>query len=111
MGWRPFDNGVTIGQRGSEDGIILIDEEHELGARITLERECSNGVPFAVTCGIYGWFFHTRFVGSEAEADFAAMKDGLAAILAAIPRVDDPAADAKCVAVSEFLQAFVSRFP
>jgi hypothetical protein len=90
MGWQPFDNGATIGQRGSEGGVILRDEEHELGARITLERDCSHGVPFAVTCGIYRWFFHTRFLGSEVEAAFPAMLDGLAAILDSILLVDDP---------------------
>jgi hypothetical protein len=93
--WEPFDGGATVGQRGSEDGVIFRDEEHKLGARITLERDCAHGVPFAVSCGIYGWFFHTRFVGSEAEAEFPAMMEGLEAILDTIPRVEDPAADAK----------------
>lgn len=83
--WRPFEDGATVGRRGSEDGIIHRDEEHDAGARITLERGCSHGVPFAVTCGIYGWFFHTRLLGSEAEAEFPAMRDGLAAILDIIP--------------------------
>jgi len=36
MGWVPLDHGATIGQRGSENGIIVRDEEHELGARVTL---------------------------------------------------------------------------
>jgi hypothetical protein len=60
---------------------------------------------------VYGWFFHTRFLGSEAEAEFPAMLEGLAAILSTVPRVDDPEADAKCVGVSEAIQAFVARFP
>lgn len=111
MGWLPFDNGATVGQRGSEDGIILRDEEHDLGARITLEQGCSHGVPFAVTCGIYGWFFHTRMLGSEAEGEFATMRDGLAAILARIPRLDDPQADAKGADISESIQKFVAEFP
>jgi hypothetical protein len=109
--WRPFENGATVGQRGSEDGVIVRDDEHELGARITLERDCSHRVPFAVTCGIYGWFFHTRFLGSEAEAEFPAMRDGLAAILDIIPRVDDSGGDAKMSAVSEAISQFVARFP
>jgi hypothetical protein len=109
--WRPFENGTTIGQRGSEDGIIVLDDAHELGARITLERDCSHGIPFAVTCGVYGWFFHTRFLGSESEAEFLAMLDGLSAILDIIPRIDDPEADAKKVAVSESISRFVDRFP
>src|SRR5205823_3097023 len=111
MVWRSFDNGATVGQRGPEEGIILRDEEHELGARITLEENCSHGVPFTVTCGIYGWFFHTRFLSSKAAAEFAAMMDGLSHILGSIPSVDDPNADAKCTEVSKAIQAFVARFP
>jgi hypothetical protein len=108
--WRSFENGATVGQRGSEGGVILRDDEHELGARITLERDCSHGVPFAVTCGVYGWFFHTRLMGSEGEAEFPAMRDGLAAILDIIPRVGDTAA-ARIGAVSEAITDFVARFP
>ena len=109
--WRPFQGDATVGQSGSEGGTILRDEEHESGARITLEAGCLHGIPYAVTCGIYGWFFHTRFLGSEAEADLPGMCDGLEAILAIIPRVDDPEADGKMVAVSEAIAEFVSRFP
>jgi hypothetical protein len=109
--WRLFEDGVTIGKKGSKDGIILRDEEHDAGARITLERGCSRGAPYAVTCGIYGWFFHTRLLGSEKEADYAAMREGLAAILDIIPRVGEPEAIAKMVAVGEAVQAYVSRFP
>lgn len=109
--WRPYRDGATVGQRGSEDGIILPDEEHDAGARITLERGGSHGVPFAVTCGIFGWFFHTRLLGSEVEAEFPAMCEGLAAILEIIPRADDPEADARMAPVSEAIKAFVSRFP
>ena len=109
--WQPFDNGATIGQRGSEGGLILRDDEHQLGARITLERDCSHGIPFAVTCGIYGWFFHTRFLGPEAETELPAMRDGLAAILDMIPRLNDAAGEAKLSAVSEAIRQFVDRFP
>jgi hypothetical protein len=111
MSWHSFDNGATVGQRGSEDGVILRDEDHELGARITLERDCAHGVPIAVTCGIYGWFFHTRMLGSEEEAEFPAMKAGLTTILDTIPRSDDPEADAKMSRVCDAIQAFVARFP
>jgi hypothetical protein len=109
--WRLFQNGATVGQVGSEGGVILCDKEHDLGARITLERECSNAVPIAVTCGIYGWFFHTRFLGSEAEAEFQAMLDGLEAILDIIPLVDDPGVVAKAGKVSQTINSFVARFP
>jgi hypothetical protein len=108
--WKLFDNGATVGQRGSEGGVIVCDEVHEAGARATLERDCGSA-PWTVTCGIYGWFFHTRFLGSEAEAEFPAMLDGLAAIVDSIPRVDDPGADAKMGTVGEAISEFVARFP
>jgi hypothetical protein len=108
--WRSFDNGMTIGQPGSEGGVTVRDEEHELGARAALERDCPSA-PWSVTCGVYGWFVHTRFSGSEAEAEFPAMLAGLAAILNLIPRKDDPAAHAKVGPVNEAISRFVSRFP
>ena len=110
MVWRLFDDGATVGRPGSEGGVTVRDEEHEMSARATLARD-SSLAPWTVTCGVYGWFFHTRFLGSEAEADFPAMLDGLAAILDRIPRVDDPVADAKMGAVSEAIEEFVARFP
>ena len=109
--WRRFENGVTIGQYGSEGGVILRDDEYESSARITLERDCSHGVPFSVTCGIYGWFFHTRRLGSETEAEFAMMCDELAEIVNIVPQANDPDADSKMGAVSEAIHRFVDRFP
>jgi len=76
--WHPFENGSTIGQPGSEQGVTVRDEEHSLGARITLER-AAGSAPFAITCGIYGWMLHTRFFGSEDEANaqYVLMKSAL----------------------------------
>ena len=111
MSWQPFDDGATIGQRGSDDGVILRDDEHELGARITLERDCFHGIPFAITYGIYGWFFHTRFLGSEAEDEFDVMRDALGAIVDSIPSVEDPEKDAKISEVYRSIESFVTRFP
>jgi hypothetical protein len=108
--WRPFENGATIGQAGNERGVIVRDDEHEGGARITLERDCVT-VPWTVTCGVYGWFVHTRLLSSEAEAEFAEMQAGLAAILELIPLADDPEVDAKMDRVSEAISEFVARFP
>jgi len=109
--WQQFDNGATVERCGSEGGIVLRDQEHPAGARITLERDCSNGIPFAVTCGIYGWFFHTRFLGSELEAEFPAMLEALVAILNIIPDADETDTDAKTDEISVAIGAFVSRFP
>ena len=112
MSWSPFESGTSLGQRGSEDGVILRDEEHEEGSRITLERDGSTA-PFAITCGIYGWMFHTRFFGTEAEAttEYELMKAGLAEILSAIPYNNDPEKHAKRDRVVELIQEFVERFP
>jgi hypothetical protein len=112
VSWKPFDNGATIGKCGSENGVIVRDEEHELGARITLERG-GEIAPFAITCGIYGWMFHTCFVRLEAEAatEYGRMQEALAAILNTIPPADDPDADAKCKGVADSIAAFVEQFP
>ena len=37
--WHQFEDGATLGQKGSESGVILRDEEHPQEARITLERD------------------------------------------------------------------------
>lgn len=73
--WSFFDSGKTIGTIGSEEGVIIRDEEHSEGARLTLE---SDGVtaPYSITSGVYGVFFHTTFVSSrdKAESIFEEMK-------------------------------------
>ncbi|MGA3102431.1 MAG: hypothetical protein ABSD61_11270 [Terracidiphilus sp.] len=80
--WHPSESGATLGQSGSEDGIVVRDEEHSLGARITLERG-ARIAPFAITCGIYGWMIHTRFFSSqpEAETQYDLMKTALSELL------------------------------
>ena len=65
--WIPFDEGKTLSCIGSENGIILKDDEETSGARITLEK---NGkiAPFSITCGVYGLMCHTAFASNEKEA-------------------------------------------
>jgi hypothetical protein len=110
--WDLFDSGGTNGQKGSENGTIVRDEEHALGARITLERDATTA-PFAITCGVYGWMVHTRFFSVEAEAlaQFEEMKDALTAILATIPLANDPQVDVKMQRVSEAMSLFVQQYP
>jgi hypothetical protein len=112
MGWHAFEKGKSVDHAGSEGGIIIRDEEHDEGARMTLERG-GQVAPFAVTCGIYGWMVHTRFFGTESEAqsEFESMKVELSKIIATIPRASDPHIDSKARAVSESLSEFVRRFP
>lgn len=106
--WYPFDNGSTLGQKGSEDGETIRDEEHPLGSRITLERD-TTAAPFAITCGIYGWMFHTRFFSTEDEAtsQYVKMKDSLSELLAPL---EDPNFDDSRV-IEKAIEAFVETYP
>lgn len=56
----------TEGQILSE-GIVLLDEESDMGARITLEKGGMTA-PWSITCGIYGTMAHTAFAPKKAEA-------------------------------------------
>ena len=80
--WNVIDNGKTIGRKGSEDGAIVLDEEHSLGVRVTLEQGGSTA-PWSVTCGICGAFLHTAFASSEAEGKkkYEEMKHALVQIM------------------------------
>ena len=100
-----------LAREGPRTESFLVTTSTRLGARITLERETR--VPFAITCGVYGWMLHTRFFGSEAEAlaDYGLMQDGLSLIVDLIPFADDPDVDAKRRALIEAMNDFVSRFP
>jgi hypothetical protein len=106
-GWQPYEGGATSGGRGSEGGTITQDEEHADGARITLERDTLHRVPFAITCGIYGWLVHTRFFADEpsALAAYGDMKAALERILRLI------AVDAPNDSVGEAVDEFVEQYP
>jgi hypothetical protein len=110
MVWYKFQDGMTVGRKGSENGIIVSDEEHPDGARITLER--SGRKDYTITCGIYGWMVHTRFFSNEVEARdaFEQMKDELTRIINLIPSVDE-ANETKLETASEAMVDFVIRFP
>lgn len=112
MSWYAFDNEKSIGQRGSECGLIIRDEEHCDGARITLERD-GQSAPLAITCGIYGWMVHTRFFGTESEAqsEFEGMKAELSKIISTILLAADAEDDSNSQAVLASLSEFVRRFP
>jgi hypothetical protein len=117
-GWEPFRTGTTLGEAGSEAGVILRDEEHVDGARITLERiETTNVfrpvVRCAITCGIYDWMVHTRFFSSEEEAvqAYDVMKPELTSILDNVPMLTDPQLETKQNDVKEKILDFIERFP
>lgn len=50
------------GKTGSENGLIIIDEEYKGSCRITLEK-CERY--YAITCGIYGGMVHTALVNED----------------------------------------------
>jgi len=105
-GWSQFDKGHSIGLTGSEDGVILRDEEHVDGARVTLERV--NIDRFTATCGIYGWMVHTRFFDSERNGltGFEETKLELTNILRLIPfevQANEGAMNAVETAIADFI--------
>jgi hypothetical protein len=108
--WHPIENGATIGHAGSEEGFIVRDEEHSLGARITLER-AARIAPFAITCGIYGWMMHTRFFATDAEADaqYDLMKTSLAELLEAAEQTAE--IDGSKQVMFDGIDKFVGDYP
>lgn len=110
-GWVPYDDGGSIGEAGSDGGVIVRDEEYRGAARITLER--GGFAAFSITCGVYGWMVHSRYFAAlpEAEREYDAMRPALAAIVDALPLAADPGADAQTDAAIDMLGRFVDRFP
>lgn len=108
--WYEYGEGFSIGTSGSDVGIIVRDEEHALGARITLEEEGSFA-PFSITCNIYGWMFHTRYFSDEAEVhdEFDRMKTDLEAILQTISDENSDDENARAAA-SEEISEFVEKY-
>jgi hypothetical protein len=112
VSWHKFDYGKTVGQEGPEGGKILLDEEHELDARITFEKAGSFFKRhFAITCGIYGWMMHTHFISSNNEAlkDFEAMKGELDRIMNLVPTIEK-ASDDNMSCVTDEISKFVNEF-
>lgn len=112
MTWVEFDSGASIGTEGSEAGTIVADYEHQHGARITIERD-GETAPFAITCGIYGWFVHTRFFSTREEADNActAMQSALDSIIQSIPPISDPEHESRSAGVVDRISDFMATFP
>ena len=111
MTWIPFDKGKTIGTRGTDAGQIVQDEEHLGGARIMLEKQCKHA-PFSISCGIYGWMVHTRFLADQAtaEEEYGKMKTEMVRILAMIPREELPDMEERIERVDDAIEDFVEQF-
>jgi hypothetical protein len=106
--WYPFDNSGTLGHAGSEGGLILRDEEHSAGARITLEKG-SAIAPYAITCGIYGHMVRTRFFSLEDEAN--PQCDQMKNALSAIFESGDGSTEADSSTFSQRITAFIEAYP
>ena len=103
--WVAYDDGRSIGTVGAEGDVILRDEEHESGARITLKRG-SNYI--SVSCNIHGWTDHTRFFNSitEAQREYILMKSSLGNMVENVLSAGE--GDLK---MWEAIAKFVRRFP
>jgi len=112
LNWKPYQHGASIGAIGSEEGVIVQDDEHAMGARVTLERRDGKAARFAITCGVYGWFLHTHYCGSgeEARQDFEGMKLGLDRI-ADVLSSDGTSPEQREHAVLAVISDFVDRYP
>jgi len=110
--WYDYDEGYSVGTVGSSGGAIVRDEEHKSGARITLEEE-SSFAPFAVTCGIYGRMFHTRYFSDESEAndDYVRMKNELDEILESIQAAEEDQDEEVENEITEKIEMFVEKYP
>lgn len=106
--WQPYNGGSTLGERGSEDGIIRCDESFPLGARITLEE--GGNLPWAITCGISGFMVHTAFASTEEEGvqKYEAMKTELAEILERVEAA--PSEDEAEDMLVSWAEEFTSRY-
>ena len=109
--WQPFENGSTLGQTGSEAGTIVRDEEHALGARISCRAR-------HLCCPLRHHLrhlrldaAHARFFGSqeEAETQYDAMKQALAALLEAAEKTAE--SDGGRQVLMEGVSSFVEMFP
>jgi hypothetical protein len=69
------------------------------------------GSPFAITCGLAGWFVHTVFFANEDEAQngFTGMRAELDRIIACVPSAAD-VARGQWKALSDVISDFVKRY-
>ena len=103
--WAAYKNGMSIGKITAEGGVILMDEEHESGGRMTLKQ----GKTFiSVSCHIYGWIDHTRFLNSvpDAKREYAQMKKAITHMLE-----DILSAGKDDIKMWEAIANFVRKFP
>lgn len=103
--WLPYNNGITIGAKGPEGDIILMDDAHPIGARITIKQGAQY---FSVSCNIYNWINHARFFNTEDDAkrEFLVMEEALLEIINLLS-----VREIYNIKVWEAISNFVRRFP
>ncbi len=112
QGWSPAEGGRTLGLEGAEGGLIVRDEVHPAGLRLTLEEDTSRSF-HALTCGVSGWLVHRRYFDSEALALAAweEMKPALVALGAQLPASGPKGLSQATREAGAKLGAFLARFP
>jgi len=103
--WFAYNGGQSIGSLSAEGCVILRDEEHASGARVTLKR---GDRLISVSCNIYGWIDHTRFFNSltDAQRDYPLMKSSVGYMVENIS-----SAGKSDLKMWEAIAEFVRRFP
>jgi len=103
--WSPYQDGVTVGTKGQQGDVILMDEAYPGGTRITLKR----GTQYvSVSCSINNWINHTRFFKTvrEAKREFVLMKNGLVEVTSLLATESG-----NQIKIWEAISNFVRRFP
>ena len=103
--WIPYHDGITVGTKGPQGDVILLDEVHPDGARMTIKR----GTKYiSVSCNINNWINHTRFFDKvrDAKREFTVMK---ISILEVTELLKTP--DVNQIKIWEAISNFVRRFP
>ncbi|MTK13686.1 MAG: hypothetical protein F8N39_16950 [Clostridiaceae bacterium] len=81
-------------------GIVTIIN-YEFGARITLEKEVNRGIPFAITCWIYGLMVHTVYCSDfEKDMKYESLKQYIERLMKELN--DDN--------ISELVEEFVNKY-
>lgn len=104
MTWRPYDGPNPLGQLGTEGGVVVRDEQHPAGARITLEDCTATGraATYAITCGGPSGLVHTAYFGSREDADAAYV--AIQRDLVSLTEIDDD--NALYAAISDFVARY-----
>lgn len=103
--WFSYDDGRSIGKVNSEGGVILLDEEHSDGARITLKRGPNY---ISISCNVYGWMDHTCFFDTlqEAQREYVEMKFALGGMMRILSSTNG-----SNIKAWEAISSFVRQFP